>query len=67
MEGLTGALLALLFGVLGWGSRRLRVPMLVVGVALLLLVLWFPKGILGTVRQKWLASLPLPLRRRLRP
>ena len=32
--------------------------MLIVGVALVLLVLWFPKGILGTLRQKWLPWLP---------
>ena len=27
---------------------------LVVGVALIVLVLWFPKGILGTIRERWL-------------
>ena len=32
--------------------------MLVVGAALVLLVLWAPKGILGTVRQKWAPWLP---------
>ena len=32
--------------------------MLVVGAALVLLVLWAPKGILGTVRQKWVPWLP---------
>jgi branched-chain amino acid transport system permease protein len=32
--------------------------MLVVGVALVLLILWFPKGILGTLREKWLPWLP---------
>ena len=28
--------------------------MLVVGVALILLVLFFPKGVLGTIRERWL-------------
>ena len=32
--------------------------MLVVGVALILLVLYFPKGVLGTIRQRWLRWLP---------
>ena len=31
---------------------------LVVGVALLLLVLWAPKGILGTIRERWAPWLP---------
>src|SRR5690606_4397816 len=31
---------------------------LVVGVALILLVLFFPKGVLGTIRQRWLGWLP---------
>lgn len=32
--------------------------LLVVGLALILLVLFFPKGILGTIREKWLPWLP---------
>ncbi len=32
--------------------------MLIVGVALILLVLFFPKGILGTVRDRWARWLP---------
>lgn len=32
--------------------------LLVVGVALILLVLFFPKGILGTIRERWLRWLP---------
>ena len=29
-----------------------------VGVVLLILVLWFPKGVLGTVRERWVQWLP---------
>jgi branched-chain amino acid transport system permease protein len=32
--------------------------MLIVGLVLVLLVLWFPKGILGSLRQRWLPWLP---------
>ena len=32
--------------------------LLIVGVALILLVLFFPKGVLGTIRQRWLVWLP---------
>lgn len=32
--------------------------LLVVGIALILLVLFFPRGILGTIREKWLPWLP---------
>lgn len=32
--------------------------LLVVGVALILLVLFFPKGLLGTIRERWLPWLP---------
>jgi branched-chain amino acid transport system permease protein len=32
--------------------------LLVVGITLILLVLFFPKGILGTIREKWLSWLP---------
>ena len=32
--------------------------LLIVGVALILLVLFFPKGMLGSMRQRWLGWLP---------
>ncbi|AZO10224.1 MULTISPECIES: branched-chain amino acid ABC transporter permease [unclassified Mesorhizobium] len=32
--------------------------LLIVGIALILLVLFFPKGILGSIRQRWLGWLP---------
>ncbi|SFT66569.1 branched-chain amino acid ABC transporter permease [Mesorhizobium sp. YR577] len=32
--------------------------LLIVGVALILLVLYFPKGILGTIRERWIRWLP---------
>ena len=32
--------------------------MLVVGIALILLVLYFPKGVLGTIRDRWVRWLP---------
>ena len=32
--------------------------LLIVGVALILLVLFFPKGVLGSIRQRWLGWLP---------
>jgi branched-chain amino acid transport system permease protein len=36
----------------------LRAYMLVVGASLILLVLFFPKGVVGTVRERWLRWLP---------
>ena len=32
--------------------------LLIVGVALILLVLFFPKGVLGTLRDRWIRWLP---------
>ena len=32
--------------------------LLVVGVVLVLTIIWFPLGIMGTIRQKWLKWLP---------
>ncbi len=26
---------------------------LVIGIVLIVLILWFPKGILGTIRERW--------------
>ena len=44
---------ALMFYAVDVSSEYTSSYMLVVGFALILLVLWFPKGILGTLRQKW--------------
>jgi branched-chain amino acid transport system permease protein len=48
----------LMFYLIDVSSEYSSSYMLIVGVALLLLVLWFPKGILGTLREKWLPWLP---------
>jgi branched-chain amino acid transport system permease protein len=48
----------LMFYLIDVSSEYSSSYMLIVGVALVLLVLWFPKGILGTLRQKWLPWLP---------
>ena len=53
---LLGALL--MFYIIEFASEQTSSYMLVVGVALLLLVLWFPKGILGTLRDKYWRWLP---------
>jgi branched-chain amino acid transport system permease protein len=49
---------ALMYYLIDISSEYTSSYMLIVGVALVLLVLWFPKGILGTLRQKWLPWLP---------
>jgi branched-chain amino acid transport system permease protein len=49
---------ALMFYAVDVSSEYTSSYMLVVGFALILLVLWFPKGILGTLRQKWVPWLP---------
>ena len=49
---------ALMFYAVDISSEYTSSYMLVVGFALILLVLWFPKGILGTLRQKWAPWLP---------
>lgn len=48
----------LMFYMVDISSEYTSSYMLVVGVALVLLVLWFPKGILGTMREKWVRWLP---------
>jgi len=48
----------LMFYMVDFASEYTSSYMLVVGVALVLLVLWFPKGILGTLREKWAPWLP---------
>lgn len=50
----TGLMYYLIDFASGWTSAYL----LVVGVSLLLLILWFPQGLLGTVRKRWLSWLP---------
>ncbi len=44
----------LMFYMVDFASEYTSSYMLVVGVALVLLVLWFPRGILGTLRERWL-------------
>jgi branched-chain amino acid transport system permease protein len=48
----------LMFYMVEFASDHTSSYMLVVGAALVLLMLWFPKGILGTVRERWLPWLP---------
>ncbi len=48
----------LMFYLVDFSSGYTSSYMLVVGVALVLLVLWAPKGILGTLREKWAPWLP---------
>jgi branched-chain amino acid transport system permease protein len=49
---------AFMFYLVDVASGLTSAYLLVVGVTLVLLILWFPRGILGTVRAKWLAWLP---------
>jgi branched-chain amino acid transport system permease protein len=53
---LVGALL--MFYLREWTSEMIRSYVIVVGAALVLLTLFFPKGILGTLREKRLRWLP---------
>lgn len=53
---LVGALL--MFYLIDYSSAFTTASLLVVGVALVLLVLFAPKGILGTLRDRWLKWLP---------
>jgi branched-chain amino acid transport system permease protein len=47
-----------MFYVIDYTSGITTAYLLLVGVALILLILFFPKGILGTVRERWLPWLP---------
>ncbi len=49
---------ALMFYLVDVSSGYTSSYMLVVGVALVMLILWFPKGIMGTIRARWLGWLP---------
>ncbi len=49
---------ALMFYAVDKSSEYTSSYMLVVGLALILLVLWFPRGILGALRQRWMPWLP---------
>jgi branched-chain amino acid transport system permease protein len=49
---------ALMFYLVDIASGYTSAYMLIVGVVLVLLVLWFPKGILGTLREKLAPWLP---------
>ena len=49
---------AFMFYLVDVASGLTSAYLLVVGVALVVLILWFPRGILGTVRAKWLPWLP---------
>lgn len=48
----------LMFYLVDVSSGYTTAYMIVVGAALVLLVLWFPKGLLGALRQRWLPWLP---------
>jgi len=47
-----------MFYLVDFSSGYTSSYMLLVGVALVLLVLWAPKGILGALREKWVPWLP---------
>lgn len=47
-----------MFYIIDIASELTSAYMLVAGVALVLLVLFFPKGILGSIRERWLPWLP---------
>jgi branched-chain amino acid transport system permease protein len=48
----------LMFYLVDYASSLTSAYLLLVGLALVVLVLWFPQGILGTVRMRWLPWLP---------
>ena len=47
-----------MFTLVDVASGLTNAHLLVVGVTLILLVLFFPKGILGSLQQRWLGWLP---------
>jgi branched-chain amino acid transport system permease protein len=47
-----------MFYVIDYASSVTSAYLLLVGAALIVLILFFPKGILGTVRERWLKWLP---------
>ena len=47
-----------MFYLIDYSSAFTTASLLVVGVALVLLVLFAPRGILGTIRERWLKWLP---------
>ena len=49
---------ALMFYLIDIVSNYTSAYLLVAGVVLVILILFFPKGLLGTIRQKWLKWLP---------
>jgi branched-chain amino acid transport system permease protein len=48
----------LMFYLVDYASGLTSAYLLLVGIVLVVLVLWFPQGILGTVRARWLPWLP---------
>jgi branched-chain amino acid transport system permease protein len=48
----------LMFYLVDYASGLTSAYLLLVGIALVVLVLWFPQGVLGTVRARWLPWLP---------
>jgi branched-chain amino acid transport system permease protein len=48
----------LMFYLVDYASSLTSAYLLLVGIALVVLVLWFPQGILGAVRARWLPWLP---------
>jgi branched-chain amino acid transport system permease protein len=49
---------AVMFALVDLASGFTNANLLAVGIVLILLVLFFPKGILGTIRERWLPWLP---------
>ncbi|KRB25686.1 branched-chain amino acid ABC transporter permease [Mesorhizobium sp. Root172] len=47
-----------MYYVIDLSSGYTSAYLLIVGIALILLVLFFPKGVLGSIRQRWLGWLP---------